>query len=102
MFHILSGFQNYSVFLEPNNIKMSAANNANTETVLILQLKEGSSKAFDNIYRMYAKRLYAYCLQFTKSPEDSEEIVQNVFVKLWTNRKRIRQEDTLPSLLRRK
>jgi RNA polymerase sigma-70 factor (ECF subfamily) len=74
-------------------------NNADTEALLILQLKKGSSKAFDSIYRMYAKRLYAYCLQFTKSPEDSEEIVQDVFVKLWTNRKRIRQEDTLRSLL---
>jgi RNA polymerase sigma-70 factor (ECF subfamily) len=48
---------------------------------------------------MYAKRLYAYCLQFTKSPEDSEEIVQDVFVKLWTKRGQIRQEDTLRSLL---
>jgi RNA polymerase sigma-70 factor (ECF subfamily) len=69
------------------------------ETHLIFQLKNGSSQAFDSIYRMYAKRLYAYCLQFTKSPEDSEEIVQDVFVKLWMNRERIKQEDTLRSLL---
>jgi RNA polymerase sigma-70 factor (ECF subfamily) len=78
---------------------MSVSSNTNTETLLILQLKEGSSRAFDSIYRMYAKRLYAYCLQFTKSPEDSEEIVQDVFVKLWTNREQIKQEDTLRSLL---
>jgi RNA polymerase sigma-70 factor (ECF subfamily) len=78
---------------------MSASSNTNTETFLILQLKEGSFRAFDSIYRMYAKRLYAYCLQFSKSPEDSEEIVQDVFVKLWTNREHIRQEETLRSLL---
>jgi RNA polymerase sigma-70 factor (ECF subfamily) len=78
---------------------MSASHNTDTETLLISQLKKGSSKAFDRLYRMYVKRLYAYCLQFTKSPEDSEEIVQDVFVKLWTDRERIRQEDTLCSLL---
>jgi RNA polymerase sigma-70 factor (ECF subfamily) len=78
---------------------MSETQNINTEALLISQLKRGSSKAFDSIYRMYAKRLYAYCLQFTKSPEDSEEIVQDVFVKLWTNREQIKQEDTLRSLL---
>lgn len=69
------------------------------EKFLILQLKKGSYKAFDSIYQMYAKRLYAYSLQFTKSPEDSEEIVQDVFVKLWINREKIKQENTLRSLL---
>lgn len=69
------------------------------EMLLIRSLKAGSYKAFDRIYQMYAKRLYAYSLQFTKSTEDSEEIIQDVFVKLWTNREKIRQEDTLRSLL---
>jgi RNA polymerase sigma-70 factor (ECF subfamily) len=70
-----------------------------TEIRLIQALKAGSHKAFDGIYEMYAKRLYAYSLQFTKSSEDAEEIVQDVFVKLWTNREKIKQEDTLRSLL---
>lgn len=48
---------------------------------------------------MYSKRLYAYSLQFTKSSEESEEIVQEVFVKLWSNRINIRQDETLRSLL---
>jgi len=69
------------------------------EALLILQLKTGSYKAFDKIYQMYAKRLYAYCLQFTKSPQDSEEIVQDVFVKLWMKRESIKQDETLRSLL---
>lgn len=71
----------------------------NIELYLIQDLKRGSHKAFDKIYQIYAKRLYAYSLQFTKSPEESEEIVQEVFVKLWTNRMKIRQNETLRSLL---
>ena len=74
-------------------------NASNSEGLLIHALKNGSHKAFDSIYQMYAKRLYYYSLQFTKSREDSEEIVQDVFVKLWTNREKIRQKDTLSSLL---
>ena len=46
------------------------------EPQLILSLKNGSYKAFERIYQMYAKRLFAYSLQFTKSQEESEEIVQ--------------------------
>ncbi len=71
----------------------------NIEERLISALKLGSGKAFDSIYQMYSKRLYAYCLQFTKSHEESEEIVQDVFVKLWQNRAHIRQNETLRSLL---
>lgn len=69
------------------------------EQILIRDLKKGSRKAFDEIYAMYAKRLYAYCLQYTKYVEDAEDIVQDVFVHLWKIRKEIRQEETLKSLL---
>lgn len=69
------------------------------EKELISALKHGSRKAFESIYQMYSKRLYAYSLQLTKSPEDAEEIVQEVFIKLWINRAQIRQEETLRSLL---
>jgi len=66
---------------------------------LIRELKRGSQKAFNDIYNMYAKRLYAFCLQYAKMSEDAEEIVQDVFVQLWTKRENIRQEETLRSLL---
>lgn len=69
------------------------------EAILIQSLKKGSTKAFDRIYKIYSKRLYLYSLQFTKSQEESEEIVHDVFVRLWTNREKIRQEETLRSLL---
>jgi len=69
------------------------------EPQLILSLKNDSYKAFERIYQMYAKRLFAYSMQFTKSQEESEEIVQDVFMRLWTNRAKIRQDDTLRPLL---
>lgn len=69
------------------------------EKELICALKEGSRQAFESIYQIYSKRLYAYSLQLTKSSEEAEEIVQEVFIKLWMNRVHIRQEETLRSLL---
>ncbi|WP_029902540.1 RNA polymerase sigma factor [Prevotella sp. 10(H)] len=78
---------------------MNKYTDENNEASLIRSLKNGSHKAFDKLYQMYARRLYAYSLQFNKSAEESEEIVQDVFIKLWTNREKIVQEDTLRSLL---
>lgn len=70
-----------------------------TESELIKKLRKGSYKAFNGIYDLYAKRLYAYCMQYLKSPEDTEEIVQDVFIQLWQERKNIKQSETLTSLL---
>lgn len=69
------------------------------EHFLIADLKKGSKEAFGEIYRLYAGRLLAYCVQYTKCREDAEEIVQDVFVALWNSRQTIRQEETLRSLL---
>lgn len=69
------------------------------EHSLILELKNGSKNAFDQIYKLYAGRLFSYCLQYTKCREDAEEIVQDVFIALWNNRAKIHQEETLCSLL---
>jgi RNA polymerase sigma-70 factor (ECF subfamily) len=69
------------------------------EKELIILLKKGSQKAFDILYQLYSKRIYAYCYQYTKSREETEEIVQDVFMKLWLNKSTIRQEDTIKYLL---
>lgn len=69
------------------------------EEILIVELKKGSKKAFDQIYKLYAKRLFMYCMQYTKCREDAEEIVQDVFVALWKNRETIRLEESLSALL---
>ncbi len=78
---------------------MRILTNNTSEKTLISALKKGSERALDGVYALYGKRLYAYCLQFTKFKEDAEEIVEDVFVKLWTNRETIRQQDSLRALL---
>lgn len=71
----------------------------NIEQILIEQLKNGSRNAFNQIYKMYSRRLYSYCLTFTKSNEDSKDIVQTVFIKLWINRSSLDTKNSISSLL---
>ena len=69
------------------------------EDKLIEALGQDSHESFDIIYNMYAKRLYAYCMQYAKTAEDTEDIVQGVFCKLWINRRHIKERQSLKSLL---
>lgn len=69
------------------------------ERLLIEQLKEGSQQAFHRLYDKYAFRLYTFGMQYTHSREGTEELVEDTFIWLWTNRSNIRQRETLKSLL---
>lgn len=56
------------------------------EIILIRDFKKGNAKAFEKLFEIYHKRLYAFTFSLTKSKEDSEEIVQNAFIKVWENK----------------
>lgn len=60
---------------------------SNQELVLLIQ--KNDRVAFYNIYERYSKRLYGFVLRYIKQKEDAEEIVQEVFVKIWESRNKI-------------
>lgn len=78
---------------------MANPDNQDIEALLIRRLKNGDVDAFASIYKLYFQRLYVYCRQFTKSAYDAEDIVQEVFAKLWGNRDSIIADSTLRGLL---
>ncbi len=53
----------------------------------ILQLvAQSSTYAFTQVYEFYRPRIYRVALKFLRSQEMSEEIVQDVFLKIWLKR----------------
>jgi RNA polymerase sigma-70 factor, ECF subfamily len=63
--------------------------NEKSDTDLLNLLKKGDMRAFDTIYERYCKRMYCFAIRYIKQEEDAEEIVQEVFLKIWESRKRI-------------
>lgn len=56
---------------------------------------QGHEPALTELYRLFSKRLLHFARVITRSPELAEEIVEDVFVKLWTNRARIPEVENL-------
>lgn len=52
---------------------------------LILELKNGSEKAFSQIYDMYSRAIYGVLYNIIRDENDAEELLQDVFVKIWNN-----------------
>jgi len=53
---------------------------------LIDGLRQGDSKCLGFVFEAYAKKVYGVSKSFNLNHEDSEEIVQEVFIKLWKHR----------------
>ena len=60
-----------------------------TDFQLLQQIQADNMLALDELYKRYQKRLFHFANYILKSSADSENIVQEVFLKLWENRHRI-------------
>ena len=70
-----------------------------TDIELIEKLRIGDVDAFDLVYQRYAGKLYAFSLKYLKSKEESEELVQSVFLKVWENQKNLKKDTSFKSYL---
>lgn len=70
-----------------------------TDKLLLAAVKYDSHDAFVSIFRMYYTDLVLFAGQFVDDPQACEDIVQDVFVKLWTGRKTIDIDKSLKSYL---
>ena len=69
------------------------------ENELLLQLSNGNPVAFEKIYYLYSLKLLNALLKLVKSEEVAQEILQDVFLKVWENRKIIDPEKSFRSYL---
>lgn len=53
------------------------------------RLVAGDPRAFQEIFHAAYPRVFSFVLSLAKDMDDTEDIVQNVFIKLWTKRERL-------------
>jgi RNA polymerase sigma-70 factor (ECF subfamily) len=73
--------------------------NQQDDRELVSRLQAGDIIAFDNIYKKFNRKLFRFAYYILKSREDAENIVQEVFVKIWENREKIRLHNSFSSYI---
>lgn len=56
-----------------------------TQEKLVSLIQEKDPKAFDYLYDMYAQNLFGVINAILNDKEESEDVLQEVFVKIWNN-----------------
>lgn len=59
------------------------------ERELLSQIREGDVKAFEYIYNVYSGKLYGNIVRMVKSGPIAEEMLQDIFQRIWEHRKGI-------------
>jgi RNA polymerase sigma-70 factor (ECF subfamily) len=66
---------------------------------LVQSLQQGNVTAFDSLFEVYSPRLFGFAFKYFKNVADAEELVQEVFVKVWENRQSLKTEHSFKSYL---
>jgi len=71
----------------------------NSDSKLIGLMKAGEMTGFDRLYRKYNAKIFNFAYGILKSRTDAEEIVQDVFIKVWEQRDIIRVDNSFSSFI---
>ncbi len=70
-----------------------------TDKLLVQKVLNGNERAFHKLYEMYSRELYGYCFRLLKSKNHAEEIIQEVFLKVWIHRESLDPNRSFKSYL---
>ena len=66
---------------------------------LVQLLQKGNVAAFDSLFEVYSPKLFGFALKYFKNEDDAQELVQEVFIKVWENRHTLKSELSFKSYL---
>ncbi len=66
---------------------------------LAQRIKEGDMAAYRELFDKFGPKIYHFSLSYLKSKDESEELVQDVFLKLWERRSSIDASQSIEAFL---
>jgi len=69
------------------------------EKQLLKSIRQGDIKSYEFLFRLHYEPLLSYSITITKSEADSEEVIEELFYKLWKDRKKINIKHSISAYL---
>lgn len=72
---------------------------SNKNSDLVEKIRSGNHSAFETLFNLYYSRLCVFSNSYVKSLDISRDVVQEVFIKIWNNRKEFHISQSLKAYL---
>jgi RNA polymerase sigma-70 factor (family 1) len=79
--------------------KIVLTNLPNEQGELLKLIAGGDEIAFRQLYDLYAGKIYTLAITYLKSPTTAQDIVQEVFIKVWEKRSKLHEVKNFPAYL---
>lgn len=66
---------------------------------ILLSVRNGSEKAYQELYEQWVSRLYGFVFQYLKSKDATDDVVQETFLRIWSNRANLNPDVSFKSYL---
>lgn len=80
-------------------MSLKPAINSLPDNQLAKEIKESNKQAFETLYYRYYKLLFHYIVSRVQFSETTQEIIQDIFKRLWQNRRRIDTKKSIKAYL---
>ena len=74
-------------------------NENNIDQDLLSRLINGDLQAFDHIYGRYSHKLFSFIFKILKNETEAEDVMQEVFVKIWESKEKLEDDKLLDSYI---
>ena len=89
----------FSYIYDLNRCFTVSSSTLHNEKELLLMVSEGDQSAYQLLFHHYWDPIYSTALMFTKSPELSEDLSQDVFARIWLKREKLAEVEKFDSYL---
>jgi RNA polymerase sigma-70 factor, ECF subfamily len=85
----------------PNRVNSTQSPRSATEAEAIRLAQAGDAAAFEALYQLHGRRVYALCLRMVGNPSDAEDLMQEAFLQLFRKIATFRGESAFSTWLHR-
>ena len=85
----------------PNRVNAPQSPKSATEAEAIRLAQAGDAAAFEHLYQLHGRRVYALCLRMVGNPSDAEDLMQEAFLQLFRKIGTFRGESAFSTWLHR-
>lgn len=82
------------LFFTLNDMPQTAYNKNSHLDEVLKRLARGDKKALEELYHETKSAIYGFSLTITKNPADSEDVLQETYLKIWANADRYTAKGT--------